>query len=492
MKYLDGIPERFYSQESRNAYGDLIDREFTVNPARLIKVLNENADDIDRAILTLNEVGREDWHDAPMEDEEYAFMRLCDRRLHPAYLKLAEGVLHRLIYPLAVCLRLERNKSATDLWKLSACIEEMKRASCSLLVAHCDSIVRNNIAHGRVTYRQKEVVYADRDGSSRIHSNRTVMEMVDGLMDTCQGCALSLKMFYRLHLRDGIEVPRQVMLEELQADTETPWWHVEGCLVSELAGKSQLVVYARPGSGDIHKIQYMILYSGILAEHFAPGFDRYMISLRSPTGWPGFAALDGRKLRDIRMSSGPRSLGDYANVVESNFVFYKPKIALPRLLCRLETLLMSFRLHMPLAWDDMQRTLQRIRVTARRAEIHRNGWRTVVNGCVVVDVTGERNPKEAVRQARKRIIRATKRLGRKNLKWHNIAKYLPVGYARVGVFEHDRRCRQLYGLDSDLVGTVQIQSIPRIKAPDIAGSTIETVGRYRIAWNRAWLDRLQT
>jgi|GEM_PF-1109278 len=491
-RYLDGTPERFYSRESLRTYTEIMEKEFAGNPARLIKVLNESSDDIDRAMLTLNEIGREDWHDTAIEREEYAFMRLCDRSLHPAYLKLAEAVLHRFISPIATCLRLERGRSTDDLWKLSVCIDELKRAACSSLVAHCDSIVRNSIAHGRITYREKEVVYFDRNGKSRTLWDTAVVEMVDGLVDTCHGCALALKLFYRRHLGGKVQVPRQVMLEELQADTETPWWHIEGCLVSELAGKPQLVVYARPMSRDYFKVQYMCIYSGILAEHFAPGFDRYMVSLRSPIAWPGWAALDGKKLRDIRKRGGPRSMEEYKGVLENDLVFYKPNVALPKFLCKLETLLMRFRPHMPLAFDEIRKNLDQIPITARQAEIHRNSWGAVVNGSVVVSIVDEDDPQQAVKKARRRIIKAARRLACKNARWSNVAKHLPIGYARIAVFQTDRRHRQLYGLDPDLICTVQIQFISRIKAPDIAGSTIETVWPYRIAWNKAWLDSLPT
>ncbi len=490
-KYLDGAPERFYSRESLRTYTQIFEQEFAANPARLLKVLNDSSEDIDRAMLTLNEIGREHWHDMSIEREEYAFMRLCDRSLHPAYLKLAEGVLHRFINPIATCLRLERGKSTNDLWKLSVCVDELKRAGGSSVVAHCDTTVRNSIAHGRITYKQKEVVYFDKHKSQTL-SDAAVVEMVDGLVDTCHGCALALKLFYLKHIGDKIQIPRQVMLEELQANTETPCWHIDGCLVSEWTGRRQLVLYARPMSRDYSKIQYMCIYSGILAEYFAPGFDRYMVLLRSPIAWPGWAAIDGKKLRTIRKRAGPRSMEEYKDVVENGLVFYKPNVVLPKFLCKLETLMMSFRLHMPMAFDEIRKNLDQIPITARQAEIHRNGWGAVVNGSVLVNIADTDDPQHAVRKARRRIIKAARRLACKNTKWSNVAKRLFIGYARIAVFQTDQRHRQLYGLKPDLICTVQIQFISRIKVPDIAGSTIETLWPYRIAWNKAWLDKQPT
>jgi hypothetical protein len=68
--------------------------------------------------------------------------------------------------------------------------------------------------------------------------------------------------------------------------------------------------------------------------------------------------------------------------------------------------------------------------------------------------------------------------------------YLPLGYAHVAVFRRDYRRRRLsgFGLGNDLVCTVRLQRIRRIKSPDVLGSTVETMGKWRIAWNKAWLE----
>ncbi len=47
---------------------------------------------------------------------------------------------------------------------------------------------------------------------------------------------------------------------------------------------------------------------------------------------------------------------------------------------------------------------------------------------------------------------------------------------------------QAFGLGPELICTIQLQHIRRIKALDIIGSTIEVSGDWRIAWNRAWIE----
>ncbi len=119
-------------------------------------------------------------------------------------------------------------------------------------------------------------------------------------------------------------------MEELQEETSTPWWTIEGCVESEIAGKAQLIVYARPDSRHFQKVQWSTIQSGILAEVFAPGYDRYFFSLRSRKAWPGWASFDGKKLRHLR-EAGVDDLSQYSGIVEDNLIFYVPRPAMPAL-----------------------------------------------------------------------------------------------------------------------------------------------------------------
>ena len=76
-----------------------------------------------------------------------------------------------------------------------------------------------------------------------------------------------------------------MLFEELLEETRTPWWTVEGCVDSVVADKTQLVVYVRPSTRHVDKVRWSSIQTGILAEYFAPGFDRYFC--RSARLWLG-------------------------------------------------------------------------------------------------------------------------------------------------------------------------------------------------------------
>ncbi len=260
-------------------------------------------------------------------------------------------------------------------------------------------------------------------------------------------------------------------------------------MTSELAGQSQLVIYVRPKSRDYYKIQYLTFLSGALSERFAPGFNRYFFSLRSPIAWHGWASFDGVKLRRIR-EKGNAKFEDYKGVLQDNLVFYKPDFRLPRFLGKIDTLWQSFRIHIPFVFEEIRNQLNHALIVVRNATIHRNGWRAVLNGSAIVYLSAESNTQEFVRQSCRKIIRKALKKARSQAKISNTAKFLPLGYARIALFAKDFRIRKLenYGLGAKLIGTIQIKRIKRIKVPDIMGSTIEMKNSYRIVWNKAWLE----
>ena len=187
------------------------------------------------------------------------------------------------------------------------------------------------------------------------------------------------------------------------------------------------------------------------------------------------------------MTHGSRPCG---STRQWDVLFFAPKIRLPRLLCRIGTYMTIFALHWPAIMAEARVRAGRASVLPRDAAIHKNGWRSVLSGSVVLQFPEKSDIQQIVRRSCRRIIRNALKKARKEASLSNPAKFLPLGYARIGVYKTDFRKRRLngYGLGPELVCTIQIRKIRRIQAPDIYQSTIETQGRYRIAWNRAWLD----
>lgn len=489
--YVEISPERFYSRQAFKIYYEFLVSEYSRDPSQLSSLLNSNEFALNKAFHSLAEINRYDWHDSSSDMHDYELMRFCDNCLNTTYLKLLEEVYYSFIYIIAAISRLNRETPLAGL-DVYNCVEEIKNSIYSSLCLQYNNIIRNGIAHGGVTYRQQEIVYKDKRGNSHTISMRDLNILVDDLLDICNGIALAKKIFYLQNLGSIIIIPQQIMIEELQAQTESPWWHIEGSLISELAvPQVQLVIYAHAYTRDYNKVFYSTFLSAVLCEQFASGFDRYFFSIQSPFALPGWAAFDGIKLSQIR-ARGPKSEEDYKGVLENNLVFFVPYIKLPSLFNKIETLLFSFRVQWPIALEEIKQQFKRLDILVRNIDMHRNGWRSVVNGSIVIEWDDSKSLQDKIRKSCKSIINKAHGEACRRAKVNNICKFLPLGFARIGIFAKDYRKRKLkgYGLGPSLIGTIEFKKISRIKNLDIIGATIEIIGPFRIAWNKAWIESL--
>lgn len=485
-RYLDNCPEKFYDRSTYKIYLNwLQERDRTADTA-LKDYFSQFGVEINQALQTIREINSEDWHDRPLRTgNEYEFIRFIDKHIHSTYLRLVEAVVTPMTRLVAFFSRLDRGKGTEglDIWSV---MQELKNTPEEYFLRSYQHIIRNGIAHGGITFLKNMIRYRDKKGNEETFDTASVMREFDDLLDTCNGMALAIRVFFSVTPGRGYKPPRELFVEELQEETQTPWWLIEGCLESEMAGKSQLMVYARPDSRHYKKILWSTIQSGILAEYFAPGYDRYFFSLHSRKAWPGWAAFDGTVLHNLR-TAGVDDVAQYEGAIET--MFYNTKPSMPAFIGKLDTFVKSLGLHIPLVMHQIKKNLGIPRIVCRNVAIHRNSWRAVLNAKVVLDEHDDDTAVDIIRKHRRRIIRLALKHARKENKMSGVA-YLPLGYAQISVYRKDYRRRRLsgFGLGDDLVCTVRLQRIRRIKSPDIMGSVVETVGNYRIAWNKRWLE----
>lgn len=487
--YLLGCPERFFDRQIHSLVFDWLCHQDVADRERLQRCFADASAELSAAMLFLRQINSEDWHDRRLATgDDFEVVGLVDRVLHPAYLRLVEAVFAPLIRPIAYISRLERGKSTEGLDVFNI-VEELAKTPLSTCTYAYRPTIRNAIGHGGVTYLQSEINYRDKKENSETLDIWSAVRLCDDMVDSCNALASATKLFLLIAGTFGYQRPHELLVEELMEESRSPWWTIDGCLQSQIPSGRQLLVYARPETRDTCKIQWASVQSAALAESLAPGFDRYFLSLRSSKGWPGWAAFSGGRLRQAR-ESGATGVGDFAAALEGGGFFYVPKPRLLRVLGGVETLIQSLRIHLPVVRRQINENLGRALLVPRDAKMHRNSWGYVLSGAVVMPNVDANSTPAVVRSNRRRILRTAARVARSELPIFSLARYLPLGYARVLVFNRDFRRRRLssFGLNPELICTVQLQRIRRIKSPDIMGSTVEASGKWRIAWNRAWID----
>jgi hypothetical protein len=314
--------------------------------------------------------------------------------------------------------------------------------------------------------------------------------LMDELIDCCNAMIAGLKTFYLIHLNSGPNIPQQLFLEELQAETETPWWHVVGFVTRQIQNQKQLLIYTCVNTDYLDKARHSVFSCGILAEFFAQKFDSFSISMRSNTKLMGWSVFQGKKLREIRKNN-PKSMEDYKEVLENSNFFFASKFGFLKrhILGRIDTYSISYKIRWQLLKEDLRKQFSIPTIKIRSIEIHRNGWRAVVNGSIFVSYDNKAISKNDITRVRRKILKQAISKARSSCTLFRIEKYLPVGFIRIALFCKDYRARKLenFGLASDLIGTIEVKKIKRIRAPDIYNSSVEVLSKYRLAWNSAWL-----
>lgn len=472
--YLDRRPLRYFSEEVRREFGT-----WMAQPDRMSAVTAEfRAEEahINRGLRTLDEINAQEWHEV-LENREPEQMVLLDRFIHPAYLRLTEGVLFSFLFGAAKASRVLRGKSVQGLDVFNV-IEELKDRGLSLTCSVYDNVLRNAIAHGAIDYEAHSINYIDRSGS-REFSFRETIRAADDLLDACNGLALALKLFFSTSIASTTNWPREVLLQELQSATSTPWWTIRACLVSEPTTASQLNVYAESQSRDNRKILYSAIQTGVLAERLAPGHSRYFVSIRGAGNQLGWTVLDGAKLALLRQQ-GANDISQFVPALEKDLGFFLFRRGIPGALTYIDTLITSLRVTAPYARRAYYRSLGRPDVFVRDVESHTDPY-LVRKGWVVV-------PSPSVRAIRDHCNFILRRVAAEVRHRNRLRSLRPLGVAIVSVFASDLRLRRLksYGLGPDLVCTLSQYGDRRKKIIDIFGSRVEVHKNVRIAWNANW------
>lgn len=487
-KYLNDIPDRFYSQTSANKIVDWYEQLQKKDAYILADILRKYEINLNSALQRLEELNRLEIHDLDLPSDNIDKIHFIDNNINPNYLKLIEGVYANLISPMSDYERIKRNVSLEG-FNLFNRVQELERNQFYDNITEVyDHIVRNGIAHGSVSYNGKEFVYSDKKNTSRLTISE-IITLFDNTIDVCNGLALGMQLFLITNLsfieKNRIVMPLSMLRNELISQANAPGWNIRDCFQQDFAnGKKQLVIYTQNKILDRIKIYYMVIRSVILAEKFIPNFDRYFFNIKSKYSLDGWAGFDGRILKKLRKKQDT-DIGDYKKALENDFIFFIPKIKLPRLFFQIVNFVIIVKMLFAVRWEEFKKEFIPLTVNTRKIKIHRQKYRAVIHGSVILTGNDNIPIRELIKLKVKYIIKKSVKSARKNISIFNILKFLPIGFIRINVYTKDFRIRDLgnSGLIPDLICTIEYKKLKQIKTIDIFGGIPQVIGDIRIVWN---------
>lgn len=488
IKYINHIPEKYYNKEIYESLLEWLKERHSKNELALKEYFVNETINLSKAFLFLRQINQLNIHDDLISSiDDFDLLKTIDDNIHPIYLRLVEAIFKYLIKPIAYFSRIDRNKSVDGL-DVYNIVEEIKLTPYKSIIIPYNDTMRNGIAHGGIKYLNNEIEYIDKKGNTIILYHRDVIKTFDDMVDLCNSMALAIKLFLILHKQNEYLFPHEFLIEEIIEETKSPWMSVEGCIETTIPNGNQLLLYARPNTSDYNKVLFLSLHIAVLAEFLSPGFERYFLSLKSSKCKPGWAIFRGTELKKAREIESQDFI-KYSNVLEPPGLFFIPRIKVPRLIFKIDSLIKAFQNTYKVLSDTFHNSSLQAIISVKAGRMHRNSWGMVLSGEAIVEVKTNIDISVYIKKNCNKLINKIYKTAKLNKSLLSIERYLPIGYAQISIFSKQLRKRSVagYGLGKELICTIRLQRIKRIKSPDIIESKIEQNGVYRIAWNKNWL-----
>lgn len=280
------------------------------------------------------------------------------------------------------------------------------------------------------------------------------------------------------------------LIDELKAQTEKKWLIVNNCIAMTVhSNKSQLLIYTYVRTSDKLKVNYFMIQIANIAESLMPGYDRYFITFKSNCAYPGWYSFDGAKLAQARMSAADDYV-PFVNAIDENGVFFHPKIKLPKIFYKIDSFIESFLINFRIERCKFKNEYKKANILIPNYEIHRNGISSVVNADMVLTVNDNVDITAYIRNNHRKLVKYACKHGKCTSKQYDLAKMMPLGFARISVYSKLMRKRTFknYGLGKELICVIQYRKLSRIHCPAIYESSVEVYGLFRMEWNYKYLN----
>lgn len=500
IHYLDKAPQKFYSREAFKQYLTFLESVKLTDPKLLADILIEAEPLLSVSNRILTEVNDKPIHDTFLPKEHNDLINFIDKEIHYNLLKIYETPFFYLSKIIANYHWI-KTKKATDGLDLYNSVEQLKKVGFGFVDKFYLHDVRNGIAHGKVIFTDVDITYIDKKGGKANIPTRKIIDTLDGILDIANGFCLACKVF-SLTNSDffetyGIQIPQSILLEELQAKANGPAWTITNCLESvAMHDKKQLMIYVTNDNWDYSKVHWYSFTTAMWAEALTKSYDRIFFSLHSthnqisPTGWAAYDATKFKHLREVN----EKKFEAFKGVLEGDLLFFIPKIKFPKFIYKIGTYRSIIKTTFPLGWKKYVDTYFPNPFYVRETQIHsKKNFTVVQDPSVIIKPNFQDDIEGLIRKNKKRIVNLAIKYSRRQCSRFSLTRYLPVKYARVFVYDTDKRVRNLRysGLISDLVATIEINTTKRIKTIDIISGTPEQIGKYRIVWNKRWLEKRQ-
>ena len=273
-QYIFDSPTKYYNRkifdETYKILNDIISSENNID---FLNILSVNIVQFNHAVKTLYEINRKDIHENLLPNEDVELMHFISEKVLYEYLKVNDVVLLGLLKPIDFYFR-KLNGKGTDNMDITNIINTLKKQKIlNSITSLYDSVLRNSIAHGGVTFSSSQISFKDRHEAKDFYS-WDYLKKFDNLIDCVNGVVFAYKkmffQYFEVFSKYQIQIPESILEMELHYKANHYGWQIKHSYESTIPLGKQFNLSVETTLNSRKFMNFSAVYTAIKLEELMP------------------------------------------------------------------------------------------------------------------------------------------------------------------------------------------------------------------------------
>lgn len=473
-EYIYESPSKFYDKEIYKElnffFENLIDDPS--NFLNFLKILNDFNFEFNHAIKIMNELNLKEIHENSLPDNDAELMYFFSEKIVYEYLKVNDVILLGILKPIACYLRVI-NKKGTDNLDLYNCIDTLKKNKIleDVTISY-NSVVRNAIAHGGVTYESSKIKFKDRKETTEFYAPDFIRNF-DLLINYANAIILTYKkvlfQYLDVLLKHDITIPSSIMEIELRHRANHYGWKIIHSYDSTILKGKQYNLLVESNLNSRKFMNFSAVYTAMTLEKLLPQkYDNFFVQIKTKYKLSCWQIIDLEKLREY--NSGKNVI-----ITDGTYFFEEKYLGEKR---------DSLKIHKTFLFQ--KNTNNKNIINLRYIKHHSKKFYNVIENAGVSLNVPDNQIEDFIRKKAQYIISFVKLEKRKKYS-RNLKEYIfPDKYLQIHIYKSSLRKRSCsYARQNkNLIATLHINTTKQIRNIVPAWGTKEQNKNCLIVWNK--------
>lgn len=273
-QYLFDSPTKYYNEEVfEDAYDILNNIISTENNVNFLEGLSLNINQFNHAVKTLHEINKKDIHEKLLPNEDVELMYFISEKILYEYLKVNDVILLGILKPIDFYYR-KVNGKGTDHMDITNIIDTLRKNKIlNSATSLYNSVLRNSIAHGGISYSSNHITFKDKHESKEYYS-WDFLRAFDNLIDCVNAIVFAYKkiffQYFDVFSKHNMQIPESLLEMELHYKANHYGWEIKHSYESSIPSGKQFNLSIETNLNSRKFMNFSAVYTAIKLEELMP------------------------------------------------------------------------------------------------------------------------------------------------------------------------------------------------------------------------------